>query len=109
MSGRIDDLSMVHAGLEALLASENNEATKVLAIFDNEEVGSQTKQGAGSMFLTSVLQRIILKQGGTLEDFYRTVENSFLVSADNAHAWHPNYSEKYDPTNHPVMREADLL
>ena len=102
-SGRIDDLSMVHAGLEALLASENNEATKVLAIFDNEEVGSQTKQGAGSMFLTSVLQRIILKQGGTLEDFYRTVENSFLVSADNAHAWHPNYSEKYDPTNHPVM------
>ena len=102
-SGRLDDLSMVHAGLEALISSKTSNCTKILAIFDNEEVGSGTKQGAGSPFLAGLLQRIIVAQGGTLDDFYRMIEKSFLVSADNAHAWHPNYSEKYDPTNHPVM------
>jgi len=103
--GRLDDLSMVHAGLEALLANANETltATRVLAIFDNEETGSQTKQGAGSPFLSSILQRIILAQGGTMDDYFRAVEQAFMVSADNAHAWHPNYGEKYDPTNHPVL------
>ncbi len=96
---------MVHAGLEALLANANETltATRVLAIFDNEETGSQTKQGAGSPFLSSILQRIILAQGGTMDDYFRAVEQAFMVSADNAHAWHPNYGEKYDPTNHPVL------
>lgn len=102
-SGRLDDLSMVHAGLEALIDSGESEATKVLAVFDNEEVGSKTKQGAGSMFLASIMQRIVMAQCGTLDDYYRAIEKSFLVSADNAHAWHPNYNDKYDPTNHPKM------
>lgn len=102
-SGRLDDLSMCFAGLEALLASPQADATKVLAIFDNEETGSQTKQGAGSPFLASILKRIALAQSGTEEAFYQAVERAFMVSADNAHAWHPNYSEKYDPTNHPVL------
>ena len=104
-AGRLDDLSMVHAGLMALLDTDNDtpEVTSVLAIFDNEETGSQTKQGAGSPFLSQMLQRIVCQQGGSLEDFYRSVEKAFMVSADNAHAWHPNYSEKYDPTNHPVL------
>jgi aspartyl aminopeptidase len=89
----------------ALLDTDKDtpEVTSVLAIFDNEETGSQTKQGAGSPFLSQMLQRIVCKQGGSLEDFYRSVEKAFMVSADNAHAWHPNYSEKYDPTNHPVL------
>ena len=102
-SGRLDDLSMVHAGLEALLGAKDSEHTLVLAIFDNEETGSATKQGAGSPFLCSLIERLNLAQGGTLEDFYRTIEQSFMISADNAHAWHPNYSDKYDPTNHAVM------
>ena len=104
-AGRLDDLSMVHAGLTALLDTDKDtpEVTSVLAIFDNEETGSQTKQGAGSPFLSQMLQRIVCKLGGSLEDFYRSVEKAFMVSADNAHAWHPNYSEKYDPTNHPVL------
>lgn len=104
-AGRLDDLSMVHAGLMALLDSDKDtpEVTSVLAIFDNEETGSQTKQGAGSPFLSQMLQRIVCQQGGSLEGFYRSVEKAFMVSADNAHAWHPNYSEKYDPTNHPVL------
>ena len=109
-AGRLDDLSMVHAGLEALLAADRYpETTQVLAIFDNEETGSQTKQGAGSPFLSHILQRMVLEQGGTLDDYYRSVENAFMVSADNAHAWHPNYSEKYDPTNHPLLGGGPVI
>lgn len=102
-SGRLDDLSMCYAGLEALLASETTRRTNILAIFDNEETGSQTKQGAGSNFLASMIRRICIAQGGGEEAFCQAVERAFMVSADNAHAWHPNYSEKYDPTNHPML------
>ena len=109
-AGRLDDLSMVHAGLTALLESDGtSEATRILAIFDNEETGSQTKQGAGSPFLASIIQRVVMSQGGTTEDFHRAVEKAFMVSADNAHAWHPNYSEKYDPTNHPVLGGGPVI
>lgn len=108
-SGRLDDLSMCFAGLEALLASPQADATKVLAIFDNEETGSQTKQGAGSPFLASIIKRIALAQSGTEEAFYQAIERAFMVSADNAHAWHPNYSEKYDPTNHPVLGGGPVI
>lgn len=110
-SGRIDDLSMCYAGLEALLANAGTtaNATQVLAIFDNEETGSQTKQGAGSPFLASMLQRIALAQGDTMEGFYQAVEHAFMISADNAHAWHPNYPEKYDPTNHPHLGGGPVI
>ena len=119
-AGRLDDLSMVHAGLEALLANNdglaaanvnarNEEATQVLAIFDNEETGSGTKQGAASPFLAMMLQRLVLAQGGTMDDYYRLIEQSFMVSADNAHAWHPNYGEKMDPTNHPVLGGGPII
>ena len=110
-SGRLDDLSMVHAGLQALIQSGDNvpETTQVLAIFDNEETGSQTKQGAGSPFLASILQRIVLAQGETWEGFYCAVEKAFMISADNAHGWHPNYSDKYDPTNHPVLGGGPVI
>lgn len=108
-SGRLDDLSMCHAGLEALLNSGVSNTTKVLAIFDNEETGSQTKQGAGSPFLASILRRIVLAQGGSEEAFYQAVERAFMISADNAHAWHPNYGEKYDPTNHPVLGGGPVI
>ncbi len=108
-SGRLDDLSMCYAGLDALLAADESDRTQVLAIFDNEETGSQTKQGAGSPFLASMLKRIALAQGGTEESFYVAVEKSFMVSADNAHAWHPNYGEKYDPTNHPVLGGGPVI
>ena len=108
-SGRLDDLSMCFAGLEALLASQPTDTTQVLAIFDNEETGSQTKQGAGSPFLYYMLKRIALAQGGTEEAYYQAVERAFMISADNAHAWHPNYSEKYDPTNHPMLGGGPVI
>ena len=108
-SGRLDDLSMCFAGLEALLGSGKSAVTKVLAIFDNEETGSQTKQGAGSPLLASLLKRIAWAQSQTEEAFFQAVERAFMVSADNAHAWHPNYSEKYDPTNHPVLGGGPVI
>jgi len=104
-SGRLDDLSMVHAGLEALLQAPTTESSQILAIFDNEETGSGTKQGAGSPFLKSLIERLCPSS----DDFYRCVENSFMISADNAHAWHPNYNAKYDPTNHPVMGGGPVI
>ena len=113
-SVRLDDLSMAHAGMEALLTdADTPEVTKCLAIFDNEETGSQTKQGAGSPFFASLVQRLVARQSETcashFEDFAMCVEHSFMVSADNAHAWHPNYNEKYDPTNHPVMGGGPVI
>ena len=108
-SGRLDDLSMCFAGLEALTQSTSTDITKVLAIFDNEETGSQTKQGAGSPFLASILKRIAFTESGTEEAFFQAVEQSFMISADNAHAWHPNYGEKYDPTNHPKLGSGPVI
>lgn len=108
-SGRLDDLSMCFAGLEALLAANDTDTTQVLGIFDNEETGSQTKQGAGSPFLSYILQRIALSQSHTEEAYYQAVERAFMISADNAHAWHPNYAEKYDPTNHPMLGGGPVI
>ena len=108
-SGRLDDLSMCFAGLEAMIDTDTTDATKVLAIFDNEETGSQTKQGAGSPFLAMMLQRIASAQSGSAEAWYQAIERAFMISADNAHAWHPNYSEKYDPTNHPVLGGGPVI
>ena len=108
-SGRLDDLSMCFAGLEAILAAADSDTTQVLGIFDNEETGSQTTQGAGSPFLSYMLRRIALAQSGTEEAYYQAVERAFMISADNAHAWHPNYPEKYDPTNHPMLGGGPVI
>ena len=109
-SGRLDDLSMVHAGLEAMTAGDGQaDVTRVLAVFDNEETGSGTKQGAGSNFLMSLIQRIVMAQGGCLDDYFRSVEKAFMVSADNAHGFHPNYAEKYDPTKHALRGGGPVI
>ena len=108
-SGRLDDLAMVHAGMTALLDSQPCNKTKVLAIFDNEEVGSGTKQGAAAPTLRTILERVVFNQGGKPEDLYRAIHNSFMISADMAHALHPNYPEKHDPTNHPYMNGGPVI
>ena len=104
-SGRIDDLSMAHAALNALLdtCGKSSAATRVMAIFDNEETGSGTKQGAASPMLDYILRRISASKGGGEEDYIRAVASSFMISADDAHGVHPNYVEKQDPTNHPTL------
>lgn len=108
-SGRLDDLSMVHSALIALLESSSSSMTQVMAIFDNEETGSGTKQGAASPVLKHILQRIAFALGADEEEFLRAVASSFMISADNAHAVHPNYIEKQDPTNHPVFGGGPVI
>ena len=105
-SGRLDDLAMAHA---ALLNSEVGDMTQVLAVFDNEETGSGTKQGAASPVLEKLLHRISIQFNPCAGDFYRAVELSFMISADMAHAIHPNYPEKHDPTNHPIMGGGPVI
>lgn len=101
--GRLDDLSMVHAAVTAITECADSDTTCVAAIFDNEETGSGTKQGAGSPVLANALQRLVEARGGKFDDYCRALQRSFMVSADNAHAFHPNYPEKFDPTNHPSL------
>lgn len=107
--GRLDDLAMVHAGLNGLIDSEVGMATNVLVCFDNEEVGSGTKQGAASPMLRTVLERITLSMNKGKEAYYRALSNSFIISADQAHALHPNYTDKQDPTNRPVINEGPAI
>lgn len=108
-SGRLDDLSMVHGAMTALLETTSTTQTRVMAIFDNEETGSGTKQGAASPVLQQLLRRIVGCLGGGEEEYLRSVDASFMVSADNAHAFHPNYAEKYDPTNHSVVGGGPVI
>ncbi|MCH5347615.1 MAG: M18 family aminopeptidase [Muribaculaceae bacterium] len=111
-SGRIDDLSMVHAAMTALLAEADKpcRATRVMAIFDNEETGSGTKQGAASPVLDGIMRRVVdLLAPSRRQAYYRAIASSFMVSADNAHAVHPNYVEKQDPTNHPVLGGGPVI
>ena len=78
-------------------------------MFDNEEVGSTTKQGAASTFLSDVLRRILLSLGQNEEAYYTALANSFMLSADNAHALHPNHPEYSDPENHAFMNGGIVI
>ena len=107
--GKLDDLAMVHAGIEALAVAPISESTKVMVCFDNEEVGSRTKQGAGSPMLKNVVERIVYGLGKDKEDFFRALYSSFIISADMAHAVHPNVPEKHDPTNKPIINKGPVI
>lgn len=108
-SGRLDDLQMVHAGIEAIKKAPITKGINVMVCFDNEEVGSSTKQGADSDMLANVLERIVLCLGNGKEDFFRALSKSFIISADNAHAVHPNSPEKADPTNRPIINKGPVI
>lgn len=108
-SSRLDDLEMIHAGVTALSNSDVTDATSILACFDNEEVGSSTKQGADSEFLASTLERIVISFGGDREDYFRSLYKSFMISADAAHAVHPNRGDKSDPTNRPIINKGPVI
>ncbi|MGW0159591.1 M18 family aminopeptidase [Mycobacterium sp. NPDC003323] len=94
---RLDNQATCHAGLEALLAASPTDHVPVLALFDHEEVGSQSDHGAQSDLLLTVLERITLAAGGTREDFLRRLSQSMVASGDMAHATHPNYPERHEP------------
>jgi len=100
---RLDDLACVFGCLQGFLAAKAGGSVPVLAVFHNEEVGSGTKQGADSTFLTDVLQRLNEALGRSAEDYRTAVANSFQVSADNAHAVHPAHPEYADGSEAPVL------
>jgi aspartyl aminopeptidase len=102
-SPRIDDLTCVYASLQGLISHENLGGICVAACFDSEEIGSQTLEGAGCDFLEHTLKRIAYAFKFDEEEYFKALAGSFLVSADNAHAMHPNHPEKCDPTNKTVM------
>lgn len=106
---RLDDLQCVFASLQAFVNSEGREYMNVFCAFDNEEVGSGTKQGAGSTFLEDVLYRVNEVLGRTGEQYRMAVADSFMISADNAHAVHPNQPDKADLTNRPYMNEGIVI
>jgi len=108
-SGKLDNLAMVHAGIEALTDSQAVEATQLFVCFDNEEVGSLSKQGAGSPFLRNVIHRICNQYDSNIDSFYRAIEHSFMISADMAHALHPAFNEKYDPVNQPLLNAGPVI
>lgn len=128
LSPRLDDLQCVYASMEAFLEAVPQEYISLCAVFDNEEVGSGTKQGADSTFLEDVIMRVCAGlecgrggegehgmegepegsgYGGTLAR--RLIADSFLISADNAHAVHPNHPEKADPTNRPYLNGGIVI
>lgn len=102
-ASRIDNLAMAYAGLAGLLASDVGPCGKVLAVFDHEEVGSATAPGANSTFLGHVLKRICDGYRYGEEDFQRALAKTVALSADAAHAVHPNYADRHDPVNRPVL------
>ena len=108
-SGRLDDLQCAFASLKGFLESAPADSVAVHCVFDNEEVGSGTKQGAASTFLKDTLRRINSAAGRTEEEYLMSIASSFLVSADNAHAVHPNFAEKTDPTNRPYLNKGIVI
>jgi aspartyl aminopeptidase len=109
-SGRMDNLVSVHAGLVALLAAPADAGhVSVLAAFDHEELGSESRSGASGPFLEDVLTRIAAGLGADATDRRRGFADSWLLSSDTGHAVHPNYPERHDPANRPVLGGGPLL
>ena len=109
LAPRIDDLECAYTTLEGFLSSSNQNSISVYCLFDNEEVGSHTRQGAASTFLYDTLERINSSLGNSKEDLIKALSSSFLVSSDNAHAVHPNHPELADPLNKVFMNEGVVI
>lgn len=109
LSPKLDDLQCVYAAQKAFAGSAPKDYINVCAVFDNEEVGSSTRQGADSTFLQDVLERICEDLGMDRSGFLSMVAGSFLISADNAHALHPNHPEKTDPVNRPRLNGGIVI
>ena len=105
----LDDLECAYTSLIAFLNASNNQSINVCAVFDNEEVGSGTKQGAVSTLLYDALSRLNDALGKSKEDYHKAIASSFLLSSDNAHAVHPNHTELTDATNNTYMNKGVVV
>lgn len=107
--GRLDNLAMCHAAVSSLVESKASSHHQLIALHDNEEIGSMTRRGADSVTLRDILSRIIMGLGGDREDFLISLSKSFTVSCDMAHALHPNHVGDYDPTNKVLLNNGPVL
>ena len=105
----LDDKWMTYAGLLGLLASEPILSSKILICMDNEEIGSLTSQGANSQFILNILERIMIALCKNREEFHQAMSKSIMISADLAHAVHPNSPDLHDPTNRPLLGKGPVL
>ncbi|WP_024929385.1 M18 family aminopeptidase [Methylophilus sp. OH31] len=108
-NSQLDNLASCHAALEALISNETPQSTTICALFDHEEVGSESATGAGGSFLLDVINRICLCSGLTQEDQLRSFANSFFISADMAHAFHPNHAGSYEPCHHVHINQGPVI
>lgn len=108
-STKLDDLQCAYSSFQGFLKSCHSDNVTMCCVFDNEEVGSSTKQGAASTFLKDTLMRVNDGLGRSQEEYLQALAGSFMISADNGHAVHPNHPEKADPSNHPCMNGGILL
>lgn len=108
-NSQLDNLASCHAALRALLATQNPEKTALIAFFDHEEVGSESAVGAGGSFLLDVLARIAASQGLDTEDQRRMLAQSFFISADMAHGWHPNFPSAYEPCHRALVNGGPVI
>lgn len=106
---RLDDLSLAWAGAEALVQADNQHGIAVMMALDNEEIGSRTPQGADSSMPVMILERIAAGLGMDRDTFLYRLAGSFMISADVAHAVHPNHLEKADPIHHPRLNAGPVI
>lgn len=108
-SPRLDNITSVHALVKGIINCNNLEGINVIGIFDNEEIGSRTKQGADSMTLSMILEKIYISLGYTREEYLNYILDGYLMSLDVAHGHHPNHPEKTDPTNKCILGEGIVI
>lgn len=106
---QLDNLASCHAAMTALLSTDKPGATSVCALFDHEEVGSESATGASGSFLADVINRIALSHGLNEEGRLRTLAQSFFISADMAHAYHPNHPGAYEPCHHVMVNKGPVI
>lgn len=108
-NSQLDNLASCHAALTAICNTNNPQTTSVCALFDHEEVGSESATGANGSFLANIVNRICLSQKMTQEEQLRALANSFFISADMAHAFHPNFSGSYEPCHHVHVNQGPVI
>lgn len=107
--GKLDNLAMVYGSVKALANASTAGHTSMICVFDHEEIGSGSRQGALSPVLSDLLKRICLYKENNYENYSKAIANSFVISADQAHGFHPNYPEKADPTHKPVLNLGPVI
>lgn len=108
-NSQLDNLASCHAAISALLSNKKPDSTSICALFDHEEVGSESATGASGSFMSDVITRICASTNTSIEDRLRALANSFFVSADMAHAYHPNHPSAYEPCHHALVNKGPVI